>query len=205
MLQDIVYMQEAKKKKLDEMIGKEEESARRTTIILDKEEREYIDSLIREGKEPGIKPLVSKMLDVYRSMTIYDWRFPGEYYCGISRIAFVNVELLNILIQNVPKERWRGIGRKMGEAIRVSIETTVGVKAENREKWPDVFKRLRVQGFGDFYLKDKYLLVKTPFISESEVWAGLLEGLFTVKLDVKTTSPPLIFEIMENADVNVNE
>lgn len=198
-------MQEAKKKKLDEMIGKEEESARRTTIILDKEEREYIDSLIREGKEPGIKPLVSKMLDVYRSMTIYDWRFPGEYYCGISRIAFVNVELLNILIQNVPKERWRGIGRKMGEAIRVSIETTVGVKAENREKWPDVFKRLRVQGFGDFYLKDKYLLVKTPFISEPEVWAGLLEGLFTVKLDVKTTSPPLIFEIMENADVNVNE
>lgn len=205
MLQDIVYMQEAKKKKLDEMIGKEEESARRTTIILDKEEREYIDSLIREGKEPGIKPLVSKMLDVYRSMTIYDWRFPGEYYCGISRIAFVNVELLNILIQNVPKERWRGIGRKMGEAIRVSIETTVGVKAENREKWPDVFKRLRVQGFGDFYLKDKYLLVKTPFISEPEIWAGLLEGLFTVKLDVKTTSPPLIFEIMENADVNVNE
>jgi hypothetical protein len=198
-------MQEAKKKKLDEMIGKEEESARRTTIILDKEEREYIDSLIREGKEPGIKPLVSKMLDVYRSMTIYDWRFPGEYYCGISRIAFVNVELLNILIQNVPKERWRGIGRKMGEAIRVSIETTVGVKAENREKWPDVFKRLRVQGFGDFYLKDKYLLVKTPFISEPEIWAGLLEGLFTVKLDVKTTSPPLIFEIMENADVNVNE
>jgi len=205
MLQDIVYMQEAKKKKLDEMIGKEEESARRTTIILDKEEREYIDSLIREGKEPGIKPLVSKMLDVYRSMTIYDWRFPGEYYCGISRIAFVNVELLNILIQNVPKERWRGIGRKMGEAIRVSIETTVGVKAENREKWPDVFKRLRVQGFGDFYLKDKYLLVKTPFISEPEIWAGLLEGLFTLKLDVKTTSPPLIFEIMENADVNVNE
>jgi len=198
-------MQEAKKKKLDEMIGKEEESARRTTIILDKEEREYIDSLIREGKEPGIKPLVSKMLDVYRSMTIYDWRFPGEYYCGISRIAFVNVELLNILIQNVPKERWRGIGRKMGEAIRVSIETTVGVKAENREKWPDVFKRLRVQGFGDFYLKDKYLLVKTPFISEPEIWAGLLEGLFTLKLDVKTTSPPLIFEIMENADVNVNE
>jgi hypothetical protein len=192
-------MQEEKKKKLEELIGKEE-SARRTTIILDKEEREYIDSLIREGKEPGIKPLISKMLDVYRSMTIYDWRFPGEYYCGISRIAFVNVELLNILIQNVPKEKWREIGRKMGEAIKVSIETTIGVQAENRENWPDVFKRLRVQGFGDFYLKDKYLLAKTPFIGEPEIWAGLLEGLFTLELDVKTTSPPLIFEIKENAD-----
>jgi hypothetical protein len=196
-------MQEETKKKLEELIGKEE-SARRTTIILDKEQREYIDSLIREGKEPGIKPLISKMLDVYRSMTIYDWRFPGEYYCGISRFAFVNVELLNILLQNIPKEQWREIGRKMGEAIKVSIETTVGVKAENREKWPDVFKRLRVQGFGDFYLKDKYLLVKTPFIGEPEIWAGLLEGLFTLGLDVKTTSPPLIFEIKENASSRTN-
>lgn len=205
MLRDILTMQEEKKKKLEELIGTDEGSARRTTIILEKEEREYIDSLIREGKEPGIKPLISKMLDVYRSMTIYDWRFPGEYYCGISRVAFVNVELLSILIQNVAREKWREIGRKMGEATKISIETTIEVQTENREKWPDVFKRLRVQGFGDFYLKDKYILVKTPFISEPEIWAGLLEGLFNLELDVKTTSPPLIFEIKEKADSKTNE
>lgn len=206
MLRDILTMQEEKKKKkLEELIGIDEGSARRTTIILEKEEREYIDSLIREGKEPGIKPLISKMLDVYRSMTIYDWRFPGEYYCGISRVAFVNVELLSILIQNVAREKWREIGRKMGEATKISIETTVGVQTENREKWPDVFKRLRVQGFGDFYLKDKYILVKTPFISEPEIWAGLLEGLFNLELDAKTTSPPLIFEIKEKTDSKTNE
>jgi len=205
MLRDILTMQEEKKKKLEELIGIDEGSARRTTIILEKEEREYIDSLIREGKEPGIKPLISKMLDVYRSMTIYDWRFPGEYYCGISRVAFVNVELLSILIQNVAREKWREIGRKMGEATKISIETTIGVQTENREKWPDVFKRLRIQGFGDFYLKDKYILVKTPFISEPEIWAGLLEGLFNLELDVKTTSPPLIFEIKEKADSKTNE
>jgi len=205
MLRDILTMQEEKKKKLEELIGTNEGSARRTTIILEKEEREYIDSLIREGKEPGIKPLISKMLDVYRSMTIYDWRFPGEYYCGISRVAFVNVELLSILIQNVAKEKWREIGRKMGEATKISIETTIEVQTENREKWPAVFKRLRVQGFGDFYLKDKYILVKTPFISEPEIWAGLLEGLFNLELEVKTTSPPLIFEIKEKADSKTNE
>ena len=179
------------------MIGKDKGGARRTTIILDKEEREYIDSLIREGKEPGIKPLISKMLDVYRSMTIYDWRFPGEYYAGISRIAFVNVELLNILIQNTPREKRREIGRKMGDATRVSIETTMGIQTEQREKWADVFKRLRVQGFGDFYLKDKYILIKTPFINESDIWAGLLEGLLGIDLDIKTTSSPLVFEMKE--------
>ncbi len=187
-------MPDEKDKKLREMVQKDEGSARRTTIILDKDERDFIDSLIREGKEPGIKPLISKMLDVYRSMTIYDWRFPGEYYCGISRIAFVNVELLNVLIQNTPKEKWREIGRRMGEAVKISLETTMGLRTENRERWPDVFKRLRVQGFGDFYLKDKYILIKTPFINESEIWAGLLEGLFNIELDVKTTSSPLVFE-----------
>lgn len=199
MLQDIPTMQEDKEKKLKEMIGKDEGGARRTTIILEKDEREYVDSLIREGKEPGIKPLISKMLDVYRSMMIYDWRFPGEYYCGISRIAFVNVELLNILIQNTPRDKWREIGKKMGEAMRVSIETTLGIQTQEREKWGDVFKRLRVQGFGDFYLKDKYILIKTPFINESDIWAGLLEGLLDIDLDVKTTSSPLVFEIREKA------
>jgi len=186
---------EEKEKKLEEIMRRNEESTRRTTIILEKEEREFIDSLIREGKEPGIKPLISKMLDVYRSMMIYDWRFPGEYYCGISRIAFTNVELFNILINEVPREKWREIGRKMGEATKVSMEATLGIQTANREKWQEIFKRLRVQGFGDFFLKDKYILIKTPFITEPEIWAGFLEGLLDVKLDVKTSTPPLVFEI----------
>jgi hypothetical protein len=151
--------------------------------------------MIKEGKEPGIKPLISKMLDVYRSMMIYDWRFPGEYYCGISRIAFVNVELLEILIQQTPKEKWRENGRLMGEALKVSMETTLGLQTTNQDNWTSVFNRLRVQGFGDIYVKDKYLLIKTPFIGNSEIWAGLLEGLFDLKLDMKTTVPPLIFEM----------
>jgi hypothetical protein len=188
-------MQEEKRKRLEEITNKHDETTKRTTIILEKEEREYIDQLIQEGKEPGIKPLISKMLDVYRSMMIYDWRFPGEYYCGISRIAFVNVELLNILIQQIPKENWHEIGRKMGDALKVSMETTLGLETAKRENWESVFKRLRVQGFGDFFLKDKYILIKTPFIGNAEIWQGLLEGMFDIELDMKAQVPPLVFEI----------
>jgi len=193
-----LYMQDNKKKRFEEIIGRDaHESPRRTTIILEKEEREFIDSLIREGKEPGIKPLISKMLDVYRSMTVYDWRFPGEYYCGISRVAFINVELINILIQHVASESHREIGRSMGKASKVSIETTLGIRTADNERWSDVFKRLRVQGLGDFYLRDKYILIKTPFIDNAQIWAGFLEGLLDVELDVKTSSPPLVFEVGE--------
>lgn len=189
---------EDKEKKLEELINKDSETTKRTTIILDKEEREYIDSLIREGKEPGIKPLISKMLDVYRSMMVYDWRFPGEYYCGISRIAFVNVELIDLLIRNIPKEKWRIIGKEMGEASKVSIEATMGIQTANKEKWPEVFKRLRVQGFGDFYLKDKYLLIKTPFINQIEILTGFLEGLLNIELDMKTSAQPFVLEIRDS-------
>jgi hypothetical protein len=193
-------MQEDEKKRLREMIDKDDATTKRTTIILEKDERDFIDSLIKEGKEPGIKPLISKMLDVYRSMMIYDWRFPGEYYCGISRIAFVNVELVNILIQQIPREKWRGIGKNMGAALKVSMESTLGIQTARQENWESVFKRLRVQGFGDFYLKDKYLLLKTPFIGDAEIWVGLLEGLFEIELDLKTTVQPLVFEIKTKQD-----
>jgi hypothetical protein len=136
-------------------------------------------------------------------MMIYDWRFPGEYYCGISRVGFVNVELLDILIQQIPREKWGDVGRRMGEALKVSLESTLGLQAGKQENWDDVFKRLRVQGFGDFYLKDKYILVKTPFIGDAEVWQGILEGLFEVKLDVKTSVPPLVFEVEAKRDVEI--
>src|SRR5665647_149398 len=104
----IIHMQDSPRK-TREMPKIRNVEAKRTTIILEKDERDFIEGLIREGKEPGIKPLISKMLDIYKSMMIYDWRFPGEYYCGISRTAFVNVELLNILTQQIPKEKWPSV------------------------------------------------------------------------------------------------
>ncbi len=195
-------MQDVNRRSPDVLKEKNEE-AKRTTIILEKSEREFIESLIKEGKEPGIKPLISKMLDIYRSMMIYDWRFPGEYYCGISRIALVNVELFNILTQQIPKERWHEIGEKMGDALKVSIQSTIGIEASEQENWEKVFKRLKVQGFGDFYLKDKFLLLKTPFINDCEIWKGMMEGLLSVELETINSVPPLVFEIKKRKPPSV--
>lgn len=179
-------------------LGKQSEEAKRTTIILEKNEREFIDSLIKEGKEPGIKPLISKMLTIYKSMMIHDWRYPGEYYCGISRMAFVNVELLNILTQQVPKDKWHEIGVKMGDALKVSIQSTLGLEASQQENWEVIFERLKVQGFGNCYVKDKFLLLKTPFINDCEIWRGILEGLLSLELVTRNCVPPFVFQIKNN-------
>jgi len=170
---------------------------KRTTLILEKSDRVFIDQLIKDGKEFGIKPLISKLLDIYRKMTMYDWNFTnGLYYCGISRIAFVNIELINILIQNTPKEQLYDTGKKMGDILKVSMATTIGVDTFKQEKWAAVFERLFVQGFGSLSLKDKYLVLKEPFINDSLIWVGIIEGLFGVKVEVKApTVPPFVFEI----------
>ncbi len=181
------------------------EPVKRTTIILDDEERKYIDSLIKEGREPGIKPLISKMLDIYRSMSIYDWRFPGEYYVGVSRVAFLNVEFLNVLLNYIPEDKWREAGRKIGEAAQVSMEATLNLETTKREKWEDVFKRLRVQGFGDFLLRDKYVLIKAPFINNAELLCGFLEKLLGVELDIRTATAPFVFEAIEAAQASTEE
>ena len=194
-----------KKERLEKMVNKKETTIKRTTIILEKDEREFIDQLIRDEKEPGIKPLISKMLAVYQNMRIYEWRFPGEYYFGISRMTFINVELLNILIQHIPKEKWRETGEKMGIALKVSLETTFGLQAAHHENWNKIFKQLSVQGLGNFYLKDKYLLVKTPLIIEPEIWEGILEGLLDIELNMKTTVPPLVFEIKTKKQFHSNK
>jgi hypothetical protein len=179
------------------MVKESKETVKRTTIILDDEERKYIDQLISEGREPGIKPLISKMLDIYRSMSVYDWRFPGEYYVGVSRVAFVNVEFINTLLQYIPENKWREVGQKIGEAARISMEATLDIETTAKEKRDDVFKRLRVQGFGDFYPRDKYFIVKAPFISNAEVLCGFLETLLNVQLEVRTPTPPSVFAILE--------
>jgi hypothetical protein len=186
------------KRKSSEAPKVKNEEAKRTTIILEKGEREFIESLIKDGKEPGIKPLISKMLDIYRSMMIYDWHFPGEYYCGISRTAFVNLELLNILTQQIPKDKWHEVGGKMGDALKVSIQSTLGVDPSKLENWEAVFKRLKVQGFGDFYVKDKFLLLKTPFIHDCEIWKGIMESLLNIEVETRNSVPPLVFEIKKH-------
>ncbi len=52
---------------------------------------------------------------------------------------------------------------KMGDALKVSIQSTIGIEANEQSNWEKVFERLKVQGFGDFYLKDKFLASKNSF------------------------------------------
>jgi len=57
-------MQDDEKNRLEKLVRANESKPKRTTIILEPEERDFIDYLIREKKESGIKSLISKMLNI---------------------------------------------------------------------------------------------------------------------------------------------
>jgi hypothetical protein len=169
--------------------------AKRTTVIFEEKDRQYLEQLIREGKEPGIKSFISKMFDVYRSMAIYDWKFPGEYYVGVSRVAFFSQENLNALIDLVPKEKLKETGRKLGEVTALSLEASLNVDPKKKDSWPKILERLRVFGYGDLVFRDNFIVAKNPFLNNIGLLSGFLEGLLKCSLEARITTSPLVFEI----------
>ena len=170
---------------------------KRTTIIFDQRDRQYLENLIRDGKEPGIKPFIAKMMDVYRTMAIHDWKFPGEYYIGLSRAAFFSQQDIQLMIDLIPEENRHDAAKKIGEVTALSIQASLNVDPHERENWPLVLERLRVFGYGDLVLRDDYIVVKNPFISNLNFLTGFLEGVLNLTLVPKITTSPLVFEISQ--------
>ncbi len=170
--------------------------ATRTTIILDERDREMMEQLIKDGKEPGIKPFISKMFDIYRTFAMPDWNFPaGEYYSGVSRVAFFAQENLGVLFDSIPKEKFDETGRKLGEATAIAVEAGHNLNPRRKENWPKVLERLRIFGYGDLLLRENLIVVKNPFITNLNVLEGFLEGVLGCTLEPRITTSPMVFEV----------
>jgi len=173
----------------------EKKAGKRTTVIFDEQDRQYLEQLIREGKEPGIKPFISKMFDVYRDMAMSDWKFPGEYYVGMSRVAFFSQENLQHLIELIPETKLRETGRKLGEITAVSIEASQNFDTHKKENWAKALARLGVFGYGELLMRENSLIAKNPFISNITFLSGFLEGVLGVTLKARITTSPIVFDI----------
>ncbi len=173
----------------------ERKAGKRTTVIFDEQDRQYLEQLIREGKEPGIKPFIAKMFDVYRNMAMYDWKFPGEYYVGMSRVAFFSQENLQHLVELIPENKLRETGRKLGEITAISIEASQNFDTHKKENWPKALERLGVFGYGDLVLRESSLIAKNSFISNLAFLTGFLEGVLGATLKARIITSPIVFDV----------
>lgn len=153
-----------------------------------------LERLIADGKEPSIKSFLSKMFDVYRSMAVYDWKYPGEYYVGPSRIALVSQEIIRVLLEFLPPEKHKDAGKTVGKAMCVPLATCLNVEPTVKEFWGAVFKHLRILGYGDLIQHGNLVIIRNPFLTDVDFFVGLMEGLTGHVLDVKSTQP-LVLEV----------
>ena len=176
---------------------------RRTTVILDEKDREYLNELIEKGEEQGVKPFLSKMMGIYRELSIYDWKYPGEYYCGFSRVALFSRENLDILIESLPKDEYRKIGERMGNSTASSFRANLNIEPTQRENWTKVLERLSLLGYGEVTLRGNAIMAKNPFINDIEILLGFMEGLLGCSFVAKTTISPIIIEAQATKETEV--
>ena len=175
----------------------DQKEVRRTTIILDDKDRQYLESLIKEGKETGFKTFVTKMFDVYRSLGMDDWKSPGVYYRGISRIAIITQEVFDLLVNMIPDNKVIEAGKQIGETMSTIFRTDMDLNTKRKENLTEVFKQLGILGLGEFVFKDNLIVVRGPYINNVKMFVAFLEGLAGVKLQPRTTSPPLVIEVQK--------
>ena len=128
-------------------------------------------------------------------MAMYDWKFPGEYYVGISRVAFFSQENLQLLVDMIPEDQLLPTGQKLGETTAISIEASQNIDPHKKENWARVLERLRIFGYGDLILREEYIVAKNPFINNITFLTGFLQGVLGSTLEARITTSPIVFEV----------
>ncbi len=174
-----------------------EKEVKRTTIILRDEDREYLEQLIKDGKVAGFKHFITNMFDSYRELGMKEWSQEGVYYRGISRVALITLEMLESITNMIPKNKLREVGHGVGTVLSTTLMVDKKIDTKKPKNIAETLKQVSVLGFGDFEGKDEIIITKNPFLIKADMLVGFLEGLLGIKLEAKTTSPPMIIQIVK--------
>ena len=148
-----------------------------------------MNKLIAEGKEKSLSTFLSKMFVIYREMAIYDWRYPGEYYSGVTRNAFVSTEVLDSIISAIPQDQVCEAAIRAGEAFRASLRESGRIDTSD---WNALFDYLQILGFGELLHESDHINVRNPLVQKGEFLQAFLEGLLGCNLEIVRNSPSLV-------------
>jgi hypothetical protein len=166
-----------------------------TTIDFPEETKQYVDSLLKNGKVKSLKALISDMLAFHKAFSMNEWNDNIFYFFGL-RHAFFSQRSLRLLIENIKSEKRLEMGRRMGQTWIDAHFAKYGGPII-KEKWQQAFKILENVGWGTFEMFGKTLVVKRSFLP-IEILHGYLETGMQVKLEkVTTTDQICVFNIIE--------
>jgi len=154
--------------------------SRVTSVELDKEDVDYIEALMNEGRVRSLKEFVERCVRFGRRYTLDRWQ-PGVFNVGPVRMVFIPKRGFDLLVERVPPDDYEDVGREIGEITRSialfqsHIDTT--------KEWEQAFQMMSDSGLGQFFMNGKdFIQVLAPALP-SEVMKAYIETVLGAKLE----------------------
>jgi len=154
--------------------------SRVTSVELDKEDVEYIEGLMNEGRVRSLKEFVERCVKFGRRYTLDRWQ-PGIFNVGPVRMIFIPKRGLDILVERVPEDDYESVGREVGEITRsVALFQS---HIDTGKEWQPAFQIMSDIGFGQFSMNGTdFIQVLAPALP-SEMMRAYIETVLGTKLE----------------------
>jgi len=166
-----------------------------TSVELDEDDVNYIETLIREERVRSLKEFVERCVKFGRHYTLDKWT-PGIFHVGPLRVIIMPHKALTILTEKVPEDFHEDVGREFGEITKSfalfhhQLDTTKNIDA--------ALEILSDTGLGQFILPNrKSIQVISPALP-FEMMKSYLETVLGVRLEpVRMKIDVHLFNIVE--------
>ncbi|MEM3045623.1 MAG: hypothetical protein QW057_00900 [Candidatus Bathyarchaeia archaeon] len=129
--------------------------SRVTSVELDKEDVDYIEALMSEGRVRSLKEFVERCVKFGRRYTLDRWQ-TGIFNVGPVRMVFLPKRGLDILVERIPEDDYEDVGREIGEITR-SVALFQN-RVDTSKDWLAALQIMSDSGLGQFSMNGKDLI-----------------------------------------------
>jgi len=154
--------------------------SRVTSVELDKEDVDYIEALMNEGRVRSLKEFVERCVRFGRRYTLDRWQ-PGIFNVGPVRMVFIPKRGFDLLVERIPPDDYEDVGREVAEITR-SIALFQS-HIDTAKQWELALQIMSDSGLGQFFMNGKEFIQVLAPAMPSEMMRAYIETVLGAKLE----------------------
>ncbi len=174
--------------KEQEQLGEEEDKKRIISVTMSQSLVSKIDGLVQERIGRSRAQLIEDAVRWFIDLTVYKWSERG-IYVDSSRVVLESETLSSLFFSKLTPADQYELGITAGAQTPVAdvVRLFYGKDPQDPKNFPLVFRLLQDQGWGAFSLRDRLIVIGSPFYP-APFMRGYLESLLKKKLEIVATS-----------------
>lgn len=163
----------------------------KATLFISADKREKIR---RSGL--SLEEFCDRLIDTQERFSMDQWT-DGCFWIGFFRVCFLKTETLNYLLDHFEDNDLLKMGRELGEKAKSIQNYLSKLNSVDNVSIMELLEHLNaVYGWGNFTLKNKIIIIKTPVFTKPYFIQGYLEGILNVRLTIIESLPDrMVFNI----------